>query len=360
MSGGEGAGRWVTSACYFGCGGRCVNRSLVCEGRVVRQKTDDTHPDSPDFPQQRGCPRGRMLRRALSGRDRLTHPLKRVHWNPGGTQVNGQLRGRDQWEQISWDEALDLVASEVTRVKERYGSRSILATNYELRPLGDALYCGAALNAYGGCTTTWGQASQGAFPLVGNMMKGSYNLGRLDFADRFPLRRARLVVLWGQNPSWSSAGNPTYHYLQAKRAGARIIFVDPWCNPTMQALADLWVPVRPGTDTALLLAIAHEMIAQGWQDQNFLDRYCVGFDAAHMPPGADARDNFSDYVSGVSDGCPKTPEWAATICGTPVATIRQLAYEMSHTKPMALRASQAPARTDNGYTFAKPSTRLAG
>lgn len=346
-------GRWVTSACYFGCGGRCVNRSLVCGGKVVRQKTDDTHPDTPDNPQQRGCPRGRMLRKAMAGRDRLEYPLRRKHWHPGGTDSNGQLRGRDEWVRISWDEALDTVASEVTRIKESFGSKSILATNYELRPLGDGLYCGAALNAYGGCTTTWGQASQGAFPLVANSMKGSYNLGRLDFADRFAIRKAKLIVMWGQNPSWSSAGNPSYHYLQAKRAGARIVFVDPWCNPTMQALADEWIPVRPGTDTALLLGIAYEMIVHGWQDQAFLDRYCVGFDARHMPEGARVQDNFADYVLGTYDGIAKSARWASGICGVRPKAIRRLAYEMSHAKPMTLRTSQAPARTDNGYAFAQ-------
>lgn len=346
-------GQWVTSACYFGCGGRCVNRSLVVDGTVVRQKTDDSHPDTPDFPQQRGCPRGRMLRKAMVGRDRLAYPLKRKHWHPGGRDTNGQLRGRDEWERISWDEALDMVAAEVTRIKESYGSKSILATNYEMRPAGDGLYCGAALNAYGGCTTTWGQASQGAFPLVGNMMKGSYNLGRLDFADRFAIRKAKLIVMWGQNPSWSSAGNPSYHYLQAKEAGARLIFIDPWCNPTMQALADEWIPVRPGTDTALLLGIAHEMIVHGWQDQAFLDRYCVGFDSGHMPCGTRPQDNFKDYVLGTYDGEAKSAEWASHICGVLPETIRHLAYEMTHEKPLALRASQAPARTDNGYAFAQ-------
>lgn len=346
-------GKWVTSACYFGCGGRCVNRSLVVDGKVVRQKTDDSHADTPDYPQQRGCPRGRMLRKAMTGRDRLEYPLRRKHWHPGGTDANGQLRGRDEWVRISWEEALDTVASEVTRIKESYGSKSILATNYEMRPVGDGLYCGAALNAFGGCTATWGQASQGAFPLVGNMMKGSYNLGRLDFADRFVLRKAKLIVMWGQNPSWSSAGNPSYHYLQAKEAGARLIFIDPWCNPTMQALADEWIPVRPGTDTALLLGIAHEMIVHEWQDQAFLDRYCVGFDAGHMPRGARPQDNFKDYVLGTYDGKAKSARWASRICGVLPETIRRLAYDMSHEKPLALRASQAPARTDNGYTFAQ-------
>lgn len=342
-------GTWVTHACYFACGGRCINRSYVEDGVVLRQETDSLHPDSPDYPQQRGCARGRSLRHAIFSADRLKYPLKRKHWEPGGGDRS--LRGKDEWERISWDEALDYIAEEVTRIKNAYGNKAILTTGYELRTVVPGLYYAPSLNAYGGCTTTWGQASQGAFPLVSNMMKGSYNLGRLDFSDRYELRKAKLIVMWGQNPAWSQLGNPTYHYLQAKKAGAKIVFVDPWFNSTMQALADEWIPVRPGTDTALLLGIAHYMIANELQDQDFLDEYCVGFDESHMPEGADPQENFKDYVMGAYDGTPKTPSWASEICGVPEESIENLAYEMATTKPMTMRSSQAPARTDNGATF---------
>lgn len=348
----EETGRWVTHACYFACGGRCVNRSYVQDGKVLRQETDNLHEDSPDYPQQRGCARGRSLRHAVFSPDRLKYPLKRKSWQPGGGEnSHGELRGIDEWERISWDEALDYIAQETTRIKEAYGNQAILATGYELRTVVPGLYYAPSLNAYGGCTTTWGQASQGAFPLVSNMMKGSYNLGRLDFSDRFEVRQAKLIVMWGQNPAWSSLGNPTYHYLTAKRAGAKIIFVDPWYNSTMQAIADQWIPVRPGTDTALLLGCAYYMIANDLQDQAFLDTYCLGFDAEHMPENADPKGNFKDYVLGTYDGLPKTPAWASEICGVPADVIEDLAHQMATTKPMTLRSSQAPARTDNGPSF---------
>lgn len=342
-------GHWVTHSCFFSCGGRCVNRSYVCEGKVLVQDTDSLHDDSPDYPQQRGCARGRSLRHALFSKDRLTHPLKRKHWSIGGG--NKELRGRDEWECITWDEALDIVASEVTRIKNAYGNKSILALGYEYRNVIPGLYTAPSLNAYGGCTTTWGQASQGAFPLVSNCMKGSYNLGALDFSDRYEIRKAKLIIMWGQNPAWSSAGNPMYHYLQAKRAGARFIFIDSWFNPSMQVLADEWIAVRPGTDTALLLGIAYWIISNNLQDQNFLDSHCIGFDANHMPKKADPNGNFKDYVLGTFDGCPKTPAWASSICGVSESRIKTLAYEMATTKPMTMRSSQAPSRTDNGATF---------
>ena len=345
-------GEWKTHSCWLSCGGRCVNRSYVVEGCVLRQSPDNTHPDLPDFPQQRGCARGRSLRHAVFAADRLKYPLKRKHWQPGGGSAsNGQLRGRDEWERISWDEALDYIAGEVTRIKRDFGMKSILSVGYEIRTLIDRMYYAPSLSAYGGCTFTWGQASQGAFPLVSNMMKGSFDLGRMDYSDQFALREADLVVMWGHNPSWSIMGNTSYQYLQAKKAGVRFIFVDPWCNPTMQALADEWVPIRPGTDTALLLAVAYVLIREELQDQAFLDRYCIGFDADHMPAGVSPEGNFKDYVLGTFDGCPKTPEWAQPICGVPADCIEWLARQMGSVDRLTLRASQAPARTDNGATF---------
>ena len=345
-------GEWKTHSCWLSCGGRCVNRSYTVEGIVLRQSPDNTHPDSPDYPQQRGCARGRSLRHAVFASDRLKYPLKRKHWQPGGGEnAQGELRGRDEWERISWDEALDLIASEVTRIKRDYGMKSILSTGYEIRTVLDRMYYAPSLCAYGGCTFTWGQASQGAFPLVSNMMKGSFDLGRMDYSDQFALRASDLVVMWGHNPSWSIMGNTTYQYLQAKKGGTRFIFVDPWCNPTMQALADEWVPVRPGTDTALLLAISYVLIRENLYDQDFLDRCCVGFDAGHMPPGARPEANYRDYVLGTYDGMAKTPEWAQPICGVPAERIEWLARQMGRANRLTLRASQAPARTDNGATF---------
>lgn len=344
-------GRWVTHACFFNCGGRCVNRSYVVDGKALYQKTDDLHEDSPDYPQQRGCARGRALRQMIFGAERLKYPLKRKHWAPGGG--DRELRGCDEWERISWEEALDIIASEVTRIKEAYGSRSILTTGFEQRGVIPGLYYGEALNAYGGCTTTWGQASQGAMPVVANMMIGEWSGGRLDTSDRFEIRNAKLIVLWAVNSAWSAQGNVTYHYAQAKKQGARILVVDTWYTPTAQALADKWIPVRPGTDVALLLGIAYHMIKNNLQDQDFLDTYCIGFDKEHMPEDADPKDNFKDYVLGTYDGVPKTPEWAAEICGTPAELIESMACEMASTKPMSMKASFAPARTYEGGRFAQ-------
>ena len=77
-------GEWIVAACWHNCGGRCPNYALVKDGIVIRQKTDDSHTDTPDFPQQRGCARGRVQRHQCFGADRIKYPMKRKNWEPGG------------------------------------------------------------------------------------------------------------------------------------------------------------------------------------------------------------------------------------------------------------------------------------
>lgn len=328
-------GEWLPVACWHNCGGRCANYALVKDGVVLRQKTDDTHADSPDYPQQRGCARGRSQRKQVFGADRLKYPMKRKNWEPGGGKK--ELRGVDEWVRISWEEALDIVANELKRVKSSFGNASILIPRTTSK----------LINAFGGALDSWGVTSEGAWPQVRTMMTGTeYNAN-----DRLQFRKAKLVVCWGSNPGVSSGGNPLYNHSQARKAGAKYIFVTPEFNQSARTIGDEWIPVRPGTDTALLLGMAYYMITNNLQDQDFLDNYTVGFDADHMPDGADPKENFKDYVMGTYDGIPKTVEWASSICGTAPATIRQFAQQIATTKPMTMLSSSAAARTYYGEQF---------
>ncbi len=347
-------GEWVTFNCTTPtCAYRCHNQAYVVDGTIVRQGTGNTHPDSPDFPQCRPCIKGMSTRRIVTAPERLKYPMKRKHWQPGGTDYHPEMRGVDEWERISWDEATDIIASELLRVRDTYGNRSFLALG-ELEPrLGGGLHGSPILNALGGCLTTWGQASQGGFPVVAKQMRGAWSSGVADSQDRMALRHSKLIVFWGTNPAWTASGGNMYHFLNAKKAGAKIVFVDPYLHQSAQAIADEWIPCRPGTDGALLEALAYVMIDEGLQDQEFLDTYCLGFDADHMPEDAKTDENFKDYILGAYDGQPKTPEWASAICGTPAETIRSFAREIATTKPMAWKSSGAPARTWYGNRYAQ-------
>ena len=348
-------GEWVTFNCTTGtCAYRCHNQAYVVDGVIVRQGTGNTHPDSVDYPQLRPCVKGMSTRRVVTGVERLKYPMKRKHWQPGGSDYHPELRGADEWERISWDEAIDTIASELTRIRDAYGNRAFLALG-ELEPkLNGGLVGSPILNALGGCLTTWGQASQGGFPVVARNMRGAWSSGVADSQDRIALRHAKLIVFWGTNPAWTASGGNMWHFLNAKKAGgAKVIFVDPYFHQSAQAIGDEWIPCRPGTDGALLEALAYERIVNDWQDQEFLDTYCLGFDANHMPADAKTDENFKDYILGAYDGVPKTPEHASAICGTPVETIKNFAKEIASTKPMAWKSSGAPARTYYGNRYAQ-------
>lgn len=347
---GETGGVWKAANCTtYVCGsGRCVNRVYVENNTILRQKTDDQGEDSLTNPQQRGCARGRSQRKTVTGADRLKYPMKRKHWQPGGGEnSNGHLRGIDEWERISWDEALDLTAGEFKRVMGDYGNEAITATWGFGYP--------RLLDALGGANRFWGPISLGAWAVSATRLMGVHHmqlyLGSPNtINDRLDYLNSKLIVMFGCNPAWSAA-NSLYYFENAKQAGAKIIIIDPMCSASVIAIADEWVPVRPSTDTALLLGMAHYMIENDLQDQDFLDTYCVGFDAEHMPEFAQGEESFRDYVMGESDGTPKTPEWASAICGVPADRIRSLAREIATTKPMAFLSAYAPARTYNGETF---------
>ena len=203
-------GKWVPAACWGNCGGRCYNAAYVVDGIVTKQKTDDTHPDSPDFPQQRGCARGRSQRHRVFGADRIKYPMKRANWAPGGGDKS--LRGRDEWVRISWDEAFDIVTSEIKRLNEKYGPETFLWGN-------------DALAGYAGYINTWGSTSSGTWAYTASRVISSQSaMGN----DRLDMRKSKLIVMWSTDPICSSGGNPAYNYLQAKKAGAKFIFVDPY------------------------------------------------------------------------------------------------------------------------------------
>jgi anaerobic dimethyl sulfoxide reductase subunit A len=336
-------GVWKTAACWHNCGGRCLNKVLVKEGVVIRQKTDDTHEDSAEFPQQRGCLRGRSQSQQIFGADRLKYPMKRKNWEPGGGKK--ELRGKDEWVRISWDEALDYVADETKRIAKKYGNQSIWASGS-----GEHV---KMLSSIGGCVTDWRTSSYGGWLKTSLHIGSSEGYSVPPVNDRFDLRNSQLIVLWGANPAWSSPGMPMNNYLEAKKAGAKFIVIDPKYTDTANTYDAQWIPVRPGTDDALILAVMHVLIEEDDSvtnpliDWDVLHRCTVGFDADHMPSGANPKDNLKDYVLGTYDGLPKDPEWASEICGVDPATIRQLARQIGGTERVSLLTGWAPARINN-------------
>ena len=330
------SGEWITVDCWGNCGGRCVNKVLVQDGVVLRQKTDDVDEDTLEHPQQRSCPRGHSMRQHVFNANRVKYPMKRKSWQPGGGEnAHGELRGEEGWERISWDEALDYVADELKRVYNDYGPRSVVCMGTDW----------PVLNLLGGrlqwnSTESYGNWYNAPIRMGGSISSGLPDCGNNN--DRLDMLNAETIVLYGVNPAWHNAGNASYYYRLAKEAGVQFVFVGPEYNVSASMLDARWIRVRPGTDTALLLAVAYEMIRLNNIDLDFLHKYCIGYDAETLPAGAE--ENFQSYVLGEYDGVPKTPEWASEICGTPVEDITWFAETIGAEHDVMLHHNYAPSR----------------
>ena len=313
----------------FDCGGRCPLRFHVKDGVITRIEGDDSEEPG----QLRACWRGRAYRHWIYHPDRLKYPLRRV----------GE-RGEGEFERISWDEALNTIIGELNRVKETYGNSSIFVSGLgTLGALHNTVAMYKVLSMFGGYTTAYGNvSSEGAVWAVlvsyGDVMVGH---------SREDLLNSRLIIMWGWDPVRMISGTDcVYNLIKAKEAGTKIISIDPRYHDSAATLASEWIPIRPGTDVAMMVSMAYVMIKENLHDKKFLDRYTVGFD------------KFSDYVLGIEDGVEKTPAWAEAITGVPAQTIERLAREYATTKPAALIDCQGPARAAMGEQYTRGAITL--
>ncbi|WP_038675215.1 DMSO/selenate family reductase complex A subunit [Pelosinus sp. UFO1] len=330
------------------CGGRCLNKAHVRDGRVVRITTDNEHPDTEEMLQLRGCMRCRGYRDRLYHPDRLKYPMKRVG-----------KRGEGKFERISWDEALDSIASHTKRIRQQYGPEAIYL-NYGTGNVGrvaERTWMERLMGLDGGFLSYYGSYSSACSSMATPFTFGTTRTGN----SREDWVNSKLIILLGWNPADVVWGTNTAYYLKlAKAAGAKIISIDPIYSNTAAALADQWIPIRPTTDSALLDAMAYVMITENIHDKKFLDTYCLGFDEEHMPPGIPVGQSYKSYILGESeDNTPKTPAWAERITGIPVETIVQLAWEYATNRPGALIQGYGPQRHAYGEQVVRSGTVLA-
>lgn len=320
----------VQTACSSHCGGRCLLQIHVRDGVITRIETD-----SGGEPQLRACLRCRAYRQRVYDPDRLRFPMRRT----------GQ-RGEGCFERITWDEAFDAIAAELRRVRSTYGPSAVLLLGGggDATQLHTARLLGGLLAMSGGYTDKWGIQS-----FEGGLFASLATYGTLsshsDFDD---LLNSRLIIMWGWNPVTTiHETNTSWYLLQAKETGARIVCVDPRLTDSAAVLANQWIPIRPGTDAAVLIAMAYVMIAEDLFDKAFLEAYTVGFD------------RFRTYCLGDEDGVPKTPLWAEAISGVSAQVIKDLAREYATLKPAALVAGIGPGRSAYGEQYHRAAKTLA-
>jgi anaerobic dimethyl sulfoxide reductase subunit A len=339
-------GEWIWSACVVNCGSRCPLQLKVVDGTIVRVKNDDTGDDTIGMHQVRSCVRGHSVRQRVYNPDRLKYPMKRTG-----------KRGDGEFEKITWEEAFDTIANKIKEVVQKYGNEAIYL-NYGTGTLGavvakswppSATPIARLMNTYGGYLNHYGDYSaaqlESSFPYT-------FGGGWVTNNSIEDVANTKLIVYFGNNPGDTrmSGGGLIYalqHYKQV--SGAKMIVVDPRYSDTAVTAADEWVPIHPGTDAAFISAMAYVMITENLHDQEFLDKYTIGFDKEHMPAGYEKEDSYKDYILGTGqDKTPKTPQWAEPITGIPAQKIVQLAREIALVKPCFITQGWGPQRQANG------------
>jgi anaerobic dimethyl sulfoxide reductase subunit A len=326
------------------CGGRCLLIAHVRDGRITRLEADD-RPDSVAAPQLRACVRGRAYLRRQYHPDRLTGPLKRI--GP---------RGSGKFQPISWEEALDTVAAQMERVKRQYGNSALFVPygTGSYNQLNGSHVARRLMNLYGGCLGIYNSYSWGATNLATPTVYGTLVTGN----QRQDWLNAKYILMWGWNPAEMRDGtNSDYFVKLAREAGARVICIDPRHSLSAASLADEWIPIRPGTDTAMMSAMAYVMLTEHLYDAEFVHTHCVGFDAHQMP--VDGVESYSDYILGTRDGIPKTPGWAEAITAVSAGTIARIAREYATIKPSILYQGYGMQRRAYGEQVVRAGCVLA-
>ncbi len=317
------AGTWVPSCCNM-CGGQTGILCQVVEGRVVRIKPNPYNPIgftnvSDDFfanCAREGpvmCPKGNAGIMTLYDPDRLARPVRRTNPNKGIGIDPG-------WKEITWEEALDEITGRLKALRDAGTPEALLwfSEDHSFTHI-QADFC----QLFG--TPNYSMHSS----LCDTSRKASF---RLVVGDERPLMDAihsRYILLFGWNPVGATKWSHLPRILtRAREHGAKLVVVDPYFSATARK-ADEWIPIRPGTDGAMALAMAHVIIQEGLYDREFVENWTYGFD------------RFADYVRD------KTPEWAEQITSVPATTIARIAREFATTQPAVVDAWSGPGQHSN-------------
>ena len=283
--------------------------------------------------------------------NRVARPAVRRGWLDTvarGLPHPGRGRGEEPFVDVPWDEALDMVASELDRVRKAFGNRAIFGGSYGWSSAGRMHHARTLVHrfmgAIGGCTGQVTNYSYGAAMRLLPHIFGNEQAVAGPVTDWASiLAHCEEFVAFGgiASKNWQiqSGGAGLHPYqdfmAEAGRRGIRFTSVSPLRSDTDEAIGAEWQKIRPGTDAAFILALAWVVHRRGATDMGFIDRCCVGFD------------RFAAYLTGATDGTPKTPEWAAPITGIPAARIAAFAERLIGRRVM-LSAAWSLQRAEHG------------
>jgi molybdopterin guanine dinucleotide-containing S/N-oxide reductase-like protein len=298
-------------------------------------------------------------RSRIYSESRIKYPYKRVDFDPKGKR-NTQNRGKSGYERISWDEALDLVADEIKRIRKTYGPAAITASTSSHHNWGMLYYKQGPMARFFrtlGYTELWDNPDSwegwhwGAVHAFGHFR----SLGMAPTFDLLEdaLKNCEMIVVWGNDPCSSGAGlytgqDAVLHRYWLKDAGIKFIFIDPYYSPGAVSFADKWIAPRPGTDAAMAEAIAYVWLKEDTYDKFFIENRTLGFD------------EFKAQTLGKKDGTPRTPGWASEITGVPAHDIVALAKDWAAKRTMLTPAGfGGPCRTPYATEWARLLVYLA-
>ncbi|TAK34166.1 MAG: hypothetical protein EPO21_10535 [Chloroflexota bacterium] len=342
------------SGCFVSCGGtsQCVLKIHLKDDRVVRIEPDDRYNPNTGREdrvvsdhdlvqariQRRACPMGWVWHKHLHDPNRILYPLLR---RPGSQ------RGEVDFERITWDQAIDTIVEKMTEAREKFGPYSIMT------PFMPNAYAERLFGFWGAGVDTWGFASCDSERLCTHLQVGRLgleNYGSSSAADM--LFGSKLIVLWGFDPTTTHQGGGGHQFAwyvkMARERGTPVICIDPRYTMAAEVLADQWIPIKPGTDMAFILAVAYVLFDERLYDEDFVRRFVE-------PEGFE---KWRRYITGTEDGVAKTPSWAQEICGIPAITIAEFARLYARSKPTWLYKHWAVSRKSRGENAVRGAATL--
>ena len=306
-----------------------VYRARMHDGRPVALDPYESDPDP--------SPLGASMIGALDDGCRIRRPSVRASYLEKGAAAGGAGRGGEAFVEVSWGEALDLVAGELARVRAAHGNKAIFGGSYGWSSAGRFHHAQSQvhrfLNCIGGYVRSISNYSfAAADAILPHVLGDKRGLDAGHTTWRLLAGHAELIVMFGGTPHKNAqvgSGGISRHLLRegmtaCRDAGASFVCISPIRDDAMAELGADWIAPRPNSDVALMLGLAHTMVAEGLHDRAFLARYTTGFE------------HFAAYLSGDEDGIAKSADWAGPICGVDADVIRSLAREMVRRRTMIM------------------------
>ncbi len=289
-----------------------------------------------------------ILPELLYAESRIRYPVVRKGFLEKGAASDRSKRGSEPFVRVSWEKALDLVASELKRVKSTAGNQAIFGGSNGWRQAGvlhdPQVLLKRFLGGFGGFTNETGGYSWAASKAILPYILGDQN-ARTGKLTTYPniIANTKLLVLWGTAPlknaritrGGGGAHTTRGYFNQIAKAGIKTVVINPSATEEVDLLKADWIKPRPNTDTAIMLGMIHTLYTKGGFDKDFMAKYTVGFG------------KFEGYLLGKTDGVPKDADWAAEISKVDAGTIRKLAHDMAATRSFIM-AGPAMQRSDHG------------